>query len=94
MSEDECQTNCNPFDLDSCPEGEKCTAVQCEVGSSGWDAHFCREVLDGGQLAMLTAERIRGRPLPESVQAGLQWAGFIMLVALMVFVVANDIRNL
>jgi regulator of sigma E protease len=51
-------------------------------------------MLDGGQLAMITAERIRGRPLPESVQAGLQWAGLIMLLALMVFVVANDIRNL
>ncbi len=51
-------------------------------------------MLDGGQLAMITAEKIRWRPLPETVQAGLQWAGLILLLGLMVFVVANDIRKL
>ncbi len=51
-------------------------------------------MLDGGQLAMYTAERIRGRPLPSIVQEGLQWAGLILLLTLMVFVVANDLSRL
>ncbi len=51
-------------------------------------------VLDGGQILMVTAERVRGRPLPERVQVGFQYAGLILLLALMVFVVANDIRRL
>jgi regulator of sigma E protease len=51
-------------------------------------------LLDGGQLAVHTIERIRGRPLPERVLAGVQWAGLAMLLLLMAYVIRNDIVNL
>ena len=51
-------------------------------------------LLDGGQLAVYTIERVRGRPIPERVLAGVQWAGLALLLALMVYVIKNDILNL
>ncbi len=51
-------------------------------------------LLDGGQLAVITAEKIRGRALPESLLAGIQWTGLIVLLGFMAFVIFNDIRNL
>jgi regulator of sigma E protease len=51
-------------------------------------------LLDGGQLMVITAEKVRGEPLPESILAGIQWAGLVFLLGLMVFVITNDIVNL
>jgi regulator of sigma E protease len=51
-------------------------------------------LLDGGQLAVHTIEKIRGRPLPDRVLAGVQWAGLAMLLLLMGYVIRNDIVNL
>jgi regulator of sigma E protease len=51
-------------------------------------------LLDGGQLAVHTIEKLRGKPLPERVLAGVQWAGLAMLLLLMVYVIRNDIVNL
>ena len=51
-------------------------------------------LLDGGQLAVHTIERIRGKPIPEKVLEGVQWAGLILLLALMAYVLKNDIVNL
>lgn len=51
-------------------------------------------LLDGGQLAIATAERIRGRALPERLLIGIQWSGLLLLLAFMVFVVMNDLRNM
>jgi regulator of sigma E protease len=51
-------------------------------------------LLDGGQLAIHTIEKIRGRPLPDSVLNGVQWAGLVILLGLMAYVIRNDIVNL
>lgn len=51
-------------------------------------------LLDGGQLALITAEKIRGRPLPERVLEGIQWSGLILLLSFMAFVIVNDIRRM
>ena len=51
-------------------------------------------LLDGGQLALITIEKIRGRPLPERVLEGVQWSGLILLLSFMAYIVVNDIRNL
>ena len=51
-------------------------------------------LLDGGQLAVATVERVRGKPLSEGVLAGVQWVGLGLLLALMVYVLSNDIINL
>jgi len=51
-------------------------------------------LLDGGQILVLTAERVRGKPIPERVLEGVQWAGLAVILGLMVFVLSNDIINL
>lgn len=48
-------------------------------------------LLDGGQLAVHTIEKVRGRPIPEKVLEGVQWAGLVLLLGLMVYVIRNDI---
>jgi regulator of sigma E protease len=47
--------------------------------------------LDGGQMLFLIAEKVRGRPVPESAMITSFWIGFIMVVALMIFVTYQDI---
>jgi RIP metalloprotease RseP len=50
-------------------------------------------LLDGGQLALITAEKLRGRPLPERVVEGIQWTGLALLLSFTLFVIVNDIRS-
>ncbi|MEM1224371.1 MAG: site-2 protease family protein [Planctomycetota bacterium] len=50
--------------------------------------------LDGGHMVFLTAELIRGRRVDEALEMRLTLAGVLALLALMVFVFANDILNL
>jgi regulator of sigma E protease len=51
-------------------------------------------VLDGGHLVYLTAETILGRPVPEKVQEWGLRIGFVIMVALMLFAIFNDISRL
>ncbi len=51
-------------------------------------------VLDGGHLAFFLVEAIRGRPLSLRVRELAQQVGVFLLVALMVFVVFNDISRI
>ncbi len=51
-------------------------------------------LLDGGQLAVHTIERIRRRPIPEKVLETVMWTGLILLVGFVVFVTKNDILNM
>jgi hypothetical protein len=39
-----CGQECELWNAPSCPPGEKCTAVSCEVGSNSWDSFVCREI--------------------------------------------------
>jgi regulator of sigma E protease len=48
-------------------------------------------VLDGGQLVYLLYERIMGREIPVKLHLGLQYAGMIILMSFMLFVLYNDI---
>ena len=50
--------------------------------------------LDGGHLLFMFIEKIRGRKLAESIQQRAIQSGFFLLIALMVFVLFNDIRGL
>ena len=50
--------------------------------------------LDGGRLLFLIIEWIRKKPLPQKFEAYVNAAGFILLMALMVFIMGNDIVNL
>jgi regulator of sigma E protease len=49
--------------------------------------------LDGGQLVFLIAEKLRGKPLPESPVIVATLAGLTMLLLLIAFTFWNDIRN-
>lgn len=50
--------------------------------------------LDGGHMLFLTAELIRGKRLNEALEMRLTFAGVLALLALMIFVFANDILHL
>ncbi len=47
--------------------------------------------LDGGQMVFLIAEKVRGKPLPESAVVAGSWVGIIMLVCLMGYVMFQDV---
>ena len=51
-------------------------------------------VLDGGHVMFLLAEAIRGRPVSLAVRMRLTQVGFVVLMALMILAVSNDVlRN-
>lgn len=50
--------------------------------------------LDGGRLVFAFVEAIRGKPIPRDKEAIVHFIGVIMLLALMVFVMYNDIMRL
>jgi regulator of sigma E protease len=50
-------------------------------------------VLDGGHLAMYSAEAIRGRPLSLKVQEMSFRVGFVLVMFLIVFATWNDVAN-
>lgn len=49
--------------------------------------------LDGGRLIFIIIELIRGKPVPAEKEGMVHAIGIIVLMALMVFVFFNDIRN-
>lgn len=49
--------------------------------------------LDGGHMMFLIAEAIRGKRLDEALEMRLTFAGVLALLALMIFVFANDILH-
>ena len=51
-------------------------------------------ILDGGHLAFLAVEKVRGKPCPERLMAGLMYGGMVALLALMLFVTWNDISRI
>ena len=50
--------------------------------------------LDGGRLLFLIIELIRRKPLPQKVETYFNVGGFMVLMALMVFIMGNDILKL
>ena len=50
--------------------------------------------LDGGKMILLFVEGIRGKPLSEKVEEKIQSFGFLLLIALAIFVSANDLIRL
>ena len=49
--------------------------------------------LDGGRLIFLLIEAIRGKPVPADKEGIVQLAGVVLLFALMIFVMFNDIMR-
>ena len=50
--------------------------------------------LDGGRLLFLFIEVMRGKPLPPEKEGMVHFAGFVLLMGLMVFVFFNDLVNI
>ena len=50
--------------------------------------------LDGGRLVFLIIEAIRRKPINRKVEGSIHFAGLMLLMALMVFVMYNDIVKL
>jgi membrane-associated protease RseP (regulator of RpoE activity) len=50
--------------------------------------------LDGGQLAFLLIEGIRGKPLPTEVQQNVMQTGLVLLLGLGIFLIIRDTANL
>lgn len=50
--------------------------------------------LDGGQLAFLVIEGLRGKPLPRTIQEGIMQTGLFLLLGLGVFLIVRDTANL
>ena len=50
--------------------------------------------LDGGQLAFLLIEGLRGKPLPTQLQDGIMQTGLVLLLGLGVFLIVRDTANL
>lgn len=48
-------------------------------------------VLDGGQMLLIGAEGVNGRPLPEQAVEGYQKVGFVMVLALIAMATYNDL---
>lgn len=51
-------------------------------------------LLDGGHMAFLLYEKIRGRPAPENVQVALMYLGLLTILAIMFFALYVDWQNL
>ena len=50
--------------------------------------------LDGGQMVFLLAEKVRGRPLPDSAVIGGTYIGLFLVMSLMAFVIYQDVSRL
>jgi regulator of sigma E protease len=50
--------------------------------------------LDGGQMAFLIAEKLRGKPLPEAVFNAATIAGLVFVLGLMAFVLFQDVAKM
>lgn len=50
--------------------------------------------LDGGKILILLIEAIRRKPLKEKTEINIQFLGFMILIALMVYVTYNDILRI
>lgn len=50
--------------------------------------------LDGGRLVFLLIEAVRGKPVPPEKEGMVHFAGFVVLMIVMVLVMFNDISRL
>ena len=51
-------------------------------------------VLDGGHMAFLLYEKVRGRPAPEQLRVAATFLGVALIVSLMLFVTYLDFKKL
>ncbi|MHC4973401.1 MAG: RIP metalloprotease RseP [Planctomycetota bacterium] len=51
-------------------------------------------ILDGGQIVLLCAEKLRGKPLPERFVGYYQMVGLVLILGLLILAFRNDITRL
>lgn len=52
------------------------------------------QALDGGYLALLLAEAVRGKKLPTGLEQGIMASGFLLITAVGLLLVLRDTLNL
>ena len=52
------------------------------------------QALDGGYLALLAIEGVRGKKLPKSLEQGIMASGLVLLMGLGVVLIVRDTINL
>jgi membrane-associated protease RseP (regulator of RpoE activity) len=52
------------------------------------------QALDGGYLALLLAEAIRGKKLPTGIEQGIMASGFLLITGVGLLLVLRDTLNL
>lgn len=52
------------------------------------------QALDGGYLALLLAEAVRGKKLPAGIEQGIVASGFLLITAVGLLLVLRDTLNL
>ena len=50
--------------------------------------------LDGGRILFILIEKIKGSPISQKVEQSFHMIGFLLLIALMVFVTFKDVINI
>ena len=70
----------------------KIDSVLTEKPSKGEE--FPIPALDGGRLLFLLVEAVRGKPLPPEKEGVIHFAGFVVLMIIMVLVLFNDIQRI
>ncbi|HCD09273.1 MAG TPA: membrane-associated zinc metalloprotease [Thermoanaerobacter sp.] len=50
--------------------------------------------LDGGRILFVLAEAVRGKPLPPEKEGYIHYLGFLLLIALLIFVTYRDILHI
>ena len=55
---------------------------------------FPLPALDGGRLVFLFLELIRGKPIDKELEGRVHMLGLLILLALMVLILFNDVRKL
>ena len=50
--------------------------------------------LDGGRLVFLIVEAIRGKAIPQDKESTIHFLGFVLLMALMMLILFNDVKNI
>lgn len=54
----------------------------------------CAQALDGGYLALLAVEGLRGKKLPKGLEQGIMASGIVLLMGLGVVLLVRDTINL
>ena len=84
---------CRILDITQMPELKK-GVLYYELEPAGSAGSRIYAPVDGGRLVFLLVEAVRGKPVPPEKEGMVHFAGFVLLMVLMVVVMFNDVSRL